>query len=331
MARAAGAPQLLGGLSSEATGLLITSIGVAVLSLEGLLIRLIDVDAWTILSVRGMLGAVGLLVFFAFVERAGWRAHLTSMGMAGLAAMVMFAIDNLAFMYSITHTSVANTLLMISLTPIFATLLSRLVLREAVPTRTWLAVAGATIGMVVILSGSLAKGDFLGNVAGLVAAMSIGGTLVVLRGNPSLNLIPAMAFGAGLAALIALPASALGSADASDWALLAVLGLLVVPIAFGSIALGPRLMPAAEVALLLLVETPLGAFWVWIAVGESPTAATAAGGLILLAVLGGHSVASLRSLKGGIQRQVGHGPGDTASQRQPTASRSDDSGDVRRR
>jgi len=285
------------GLSAQATGLLLSSIGVIVLSLEGLLIRLIDVDAWTILAVRGIFSAIGLFVFFLFVEGATWRAQLGSIGLAFGAATALFAIDNVAFIYSISHTSVANTLLMISLTPIFATLLSRLVLREVVPTRTWVAIGGATIATVVILFDSLGRGDLLGNLAGLIAAMSIGGTLVVVRGNPSLNLIPAMASGAGLAAFIALPAASIGSADGSDWAFLVVLGLVVTPVAFGLIALGPRFIPAAEVALLLLLETVLGALWVWIALDEIPTAATFVGGSILLAVLTSHSIAALRSLQ----------------------------------
>ena len=290
------------GLSAQATGLLLSSIGVIVLSLEGLLIRLIDVDAWTILAVRGIFSAIGLFVFFLFIEGATWRAQLGSIGLAFGAATALFAIDNVAFIYSITHTSVANTLLMISLTPIFATLLSRLVLREVVPTRTWVAIGGATIATVVILFDSLGRGDLLGNLAGLIAAMSIGGTLVVLRGNPSLNLIPAMVSGAGLAAFIALPAASIGPADGSDWALLVVLGLVVLglvvsPVAFGLIALGPRFIPAAEVALLLLLETVLGALWVWLALDEIPTAATFVGGSILLAVLTSHSIAALRSLQ----------------------------------
>jgi hypothetical protein len=51
-------------LSAQATGLLLSSIGVIVLSLEGPLIRLVDVDAGTILAVRGIFSAIGLFVFF---------------------------------------------------------------------------------------------------------------------------------------------------------------------------------------------------------------------------------------------------------------------------
>ena len=275
---------------------MITSAGVVILSVQGVPIRLLETDAWTLLFARGVLSAPGLFVFFLVVERTGWRGQLRAMGLAGVIAAALFALDNVTFIYTITHTSVANTLLMISLSPLFAALLTRLVLRQAVPRRTWLAIGGASVATLVILLGSLVTGDLPGTLAALVAAMAIGGTLVVLRSRPSLNLVPAVAIGAGLAGLTALPAASPSSADLRDWVLLVLIGLLIVPMAFGLIATGPRYIPAAEVALLLLLQTVLGAFWVWIAVGEAPHGATVVGGLILILVLAMHSVATLRNL-----------------------------------
>ena len=275
---------------------MITSAGVVILSVQGVPIRLLETDAWTLLFARGVLSAPGLFVFFLVVERTGWRGQLRAMGLAGVIAAALFALDNVTFIYTITHTSVANTLLMISLSPLFAALLTRLVLRQAVPRRTWLAIGGASVATLVILLGSLVTGDLPGTLAALVAAMAIGGTLVVLRSRPSLNLVPAVAIGAGLAGLTALPAASPSSADLRDWVLLVLIGLLIVPMAFGLIATGPRYIPAAEVALLLLLQTVLGAFWVWVAVGEAPHGATLAGGLVLIVVLAMHSVAMLRNL-----------------------------------
>ena len=284
-------------LSRPAKGLLITSVGVVVLSLQGIPIRLIEVDAWTLLFVRGVLAAPGLLLFFVVVERAGWRDELrAAMGPAGVTAALLFALDNAMFIYSITHTSVANTLLMISLSPLFAGLLTRIVLRQRVPRRTWLAIGGGAVATLVIMLGSLVAGDLPGTLAGLVASIAIGGTLVVLRSKPSLNMVPAIAIGAGLSGLVGLPAANPASAGLRDWILLLVLGLLIMPLAFGLIATGPRFIPAAEVALLLLLQTVLGALWVWIAVGEVPGTATLVGGAMLIAVLALHSVATLRSL-----------------------------------
>ena len=283
------------GLSRPAFGLLITVVGVLVLSAEGVLIRSIEVDSWTLLFLRGVLAAPGLFLFFLVVERRGWRHQLRSMGLAGLLAAVLFAIDNVGFIYSITHTSVANTLLLISLSPLFAGLFTRMALRERVPRRTWWAIAGGSVATLIIMVGSLVEGDLPGTLAGLVAAAAIGGTLVVLRARPNLNMVPAVALGSGLAALVGLPASSPSSAGPQDWMYLIALGLIVVPVAFGLIATGPRYIPAAEVALFLLLETVLGALWVWMAIGEAPTLATVAGGLILVVVLAAHSVATLRS------------------------------------
>ena len=218
------------------------------------------------------------------------------MGLAGVTAAGLFALDNVMFIYAITHTSVANTLLMISLSPLFAGLLTRILLQERVPRRTWLAIGGGAVATLVIVLGALAEGDLPGTLAGLVAAVAIGGTLVVLRSKPSLNLVPAVAVGGALAGLVGLPAAHPASADLRDWALLVLLGLVVTPLAFGLIATGPRYIPAAEVALLLLLQTVLGAFWVWIAVGEAPHAATVVGGSMLILVLTGHSVATLKGL-----------------------------------
>ena len=283
-------------LSRPAKGLLVTSVGTMVLSLQGIPIRLIEVDAWTLLFVRGVLAAPGLFVFFLVMERSRWKDQLRAMGLAGMTAALLFALDNAMFIYSITHTSVANTLLMISLSPLFAGLLTRVVLRQRVPRRTWLAIGGGAVATLVIMLGSLVAGDLPGTLAGLVASIAIGGTLVVLRSKPLLNMVPAIAIGAGLSGLVGLPAANPGSASLRDWILLLVLGLLVMPLAFGLIATGPRFIPAAEVALLLLLQTVLGAYWVWIAVGEVPATATLVGGAMLLVVLAMHSVATLRSL-----------------------------------
>lgn len=283
-------------LSRQAKGLLITSVGVVVLSLQGIPIRLVEVDAWTLLFVRGVLAAPGLFVVFFVMERSRWKDQLRAMGLAGVTAALLFALDNAMFIYSITHTSVANTLLMISLSPLFAGLLTRIVLRRRVPRRTWLAIVGGAVATLVIMLGSLVTGDLVGTLAGLVASVSIGGTLVVLRSKPSLNMIPAIAIGAGLSGLVGLPLASPASANLRDWILLLLLGLFVMPVAFGLIATGPRFIPAAEVALLLLLQTVLGALWVWIAVGEVPTTLTLVGGLLLTAVLAANSVATLRSL-----------------------------------
>jgi drug/metabolite transporter (DMT)-like permease len=71
-----------------------------------------------------------------------------------------------------------------------------------------------------------------------------------------------------------------------DLLLLVSLGIGQVGLGFVLLTLGARLIPAAEIALLSLLEVALGPLWVWLARGEIPAPATLAGGcVILLAVL----------------------------------------------
>jgi drug/metabolite transporter (DMT)-like permease len=50
--------------------------------------------------------------------------------------------------------------------------------------------------------------------------------------------------------------------------------------------MGARLLPAAEVALITLLELVLGPLWVWISISEKPSASAIAGGcVVVLAVL----------------------------------------------
>ena len=75
---------------------------------------------------------------------------------------------------------------------------------------------------------------------------------------------------------------------------MALLGLVVLPVSAVLVLLGPRYLPAPEVGLILLLETVLGPYWVWLALGEEPGARALLGGAIVIGVLVLHSALSLR-------------------------------------
>ena len=74
---------------------------------------------------------------------------------------------------------------------------------------------------------------------------------------------------------------------------LAVMGLIVLPLGFGLITLGPRYLPAPEVSLLLLLEAILGPFWVWLVVGENPGATVLVGGAIVIMTLAARNLRAI--------------------------------------
>jgi drug/metabolite transporter (DMT)-like permease len=56
----------------------------------------------------------------------------------------------------------------------------------------------------------------------------------------------------------------------------------------------PKLIPAAEVSLIMLLETFLGPLWVWLFIGQRPAMTTVLGGGLLVLTLILHSLAGLK-------------------------------------
>jgi drug/metabolite transporter (DMT)-like permease len=281
---------------TSAKGILIAGTGAVVLSFEGVIVQLLDSGPLTILLWRGPLMAAGFVgIFWLGWARGGglWRG-LRAVGGIGVLAAALFAADNVLFIVALTRTSVANTLLILSAAPVFAALLGRAVLGDRVGGRTWAVIAAVLAGVAVILSGSLDRGALLGDLAALGAALSIAGTLVLIRRARGVVMLPSMALGALAAAVAVAPFADPRVGGASDLALLVLLGLVVAPVAFGCIAIGPRYLPAHEVSLLMLLETVLGPVWAWAALGSTPAASTLAGGAVVVFALVTNSVLALR-------------------------------------
>lgn len=277
---------------SHRRGLAIALAGIVLLSPESLLIRLVSVDRWTILFWRGSLLCVGLMVASVVLARS-WRV-IPGIGRGGLLVALLFGLQTVGFITSITNTTVANTLVAMSAAPLFAALYGRLLFGEVIGRRLWWVIAIAMGGIVVMFSGSLGSGGLLGDLAGLGAAAAFGGSFVVIGRHRDRNMVPAMGAGGLVAALLALPLASPLSVTATDFGYLAISGLVVLPLGFGLLAVAPRYIPAAEVGLITLLETILGPFWVWLVIAEQPNAQAIVGGSIVIGVLAVNSYLGLR-------------------------------------
>lgn len=281
-------------LSSHATGLLLTTVGVLVLSPDSLFIRLVDTDAWTIVFWRGSLMGLTIVIGTAVWLRSGTLAQFRSIGWAGLVVAALFASQLTLFATSITHTSVANTLVIFATAPLFAAVLSRIFLSEAVPQRVWLAVTASLGAILFIFFGSIGTGRVGGDLAAAGAALAMAIGLTVMRRSSHVSMVPAWGIGALLAAGFNVWFADPFSITGEDVAVLIPSGVLVLPIAFGLIALGPRRISAPETGLLMLLETILGPLWVWWILEEQPNSEALIGGAVVIAVLVANSLVGLR-------------------------------------
>jgi drug/metabolite transporter (DMT)-like permease len=107
-------------------------------------------------------------------------------------------------------------------------------------------------------------------------------TLVITRQQRHVSMAPATCLSQVIVFLCAAPFAHPGSATPRDLLLLASLGVGQIGLGFVFLTIGARLIPAAEVAVITLLEVVLGPLWVWVFLGEQPAAATLAGGAIVL-------------------------------------------------
>lgn len=285
--------------SHKMKGVLLCLCGIVLLSPDSLLLRLIGADLWTLAFWRGGLSAVGLAVAVLLMEgRQPGQQQLLRLTRQGVVVAVSFAIANLAFIFSIQNTAVANTLVIMSLSPLFAALLSYFFFREPISTGTWLAAVAIFLGLTMVFYGSLATGGVVGDLAALVTSLCVAISLVLMREHRDISMVPALAWSSGLACLAALPFALPASLSGTALILMLVLGLIVLPASLTMIGLAPRYLPAPEVSLILRLEALLAPLWVWLVLGEVPSRQTLIGGGIILATLICLSLYTIRMQRG---------------------------------
>lgn len=286
--------------------MLMATLGVIVLSPDGLILRLVEVDRWSVVFWRGLLMAVALTAFIVLRHRGAAARQARAVGRRGLLAAALFAASTVLFVSSITLTTVANTLVIVSAAPLFGAVMSYLFLHERLPLHTWLAILAAVLGILVIFHGSLGGGALVGDLCALGTAFCMAGNLVVIRHARAVSMLPAMALSGVLAAVFVLPLASPLALTMRDAGLLLLLGLIVLPVSFGLITTAPRYIPAPEVSLIMLLEAILGPLWVWLALAEVPGPETFVGGGVVLGTLAVHSSLTLRRRRPG--RGYSRGP-----------------------
>jgi len=282
-------------LSTHAKGLLITACGVLVISPDGLLTRLISTDHWTMIFYRALFLAFGMWLLLGFTcPNRVWQQYRTLRG-AAVLKVVAYSLGTISFIFAITHTSVANTLIILSTTPLFAALISRVLLNERIEKRTLVAIALVAVGLAVIAAGSADQpGNWLGDLVALLGSFFLALGFSFVRRFPRASTFAAISCSGILTAVLILPLAAPLSISQDDLGYLMIMGIYMLPVGTALMFIGPRYIPAPEVGLLLLLESVLGPVWVWLALGEKPGFYTLIGGAIVLSTLALNTAWALR-------------------------------------
>ncbi len=300
-----GAPSVAAAESGGAHGraIVLMIVAAALWSMAGVVTRHLTPSLQTdgrfeITFWRSLFAALTVAGYLLLVRREGLRP-VWATGRFGLVSGSMWAVMFIFFMLALTFTTVANTLLVMSIGPLVTAVLAWLVLRTPVPARTWLAIGAATFGMAWMFArggGALPGGNHIvGMLIALAVPLAAAINLVLLQKTRArVDLVPAVFLGGAISAALMLPLAMPFQAAPRDVALLALLGFFQLGLPCMLMVVAARNLSAPEVSLLALLEVLLGPLWAWLGAGEVPAMGTVLGGLLVLAALVANEVAALR-------------------------------------
>lgn len=239
---------------------------------------------------RSFFTVLSLLVILPMLRGRAVFGLLLTGGKTLWASGVCWAFMFTAYMVALTLTTVANVLVVMALAPLFTALLARVFIAQAIPARTWWAIAAASVGMVWIYAGQL---DFSNQIGGMLVALMVpvaaasNWTLVQYSRThgSDVDLVPAVLIGAIISTLVALPLSLPLVATPRDMLLLGGLGLTQLAIPCVLAVLCARVLKAPEMSLLALLEVVFGILLAWVGAGEVPGANVLWGGSLVIAAL----------------------------------------------
>ncbi|MGB0545157.1 MAG: DMT family transporter [Candidatus Pseudothioglobus sp.] len=282
-------------------GLLMSVFAVVILSPDSVLIRLVEeaspeVDSWTVLFWRGLLYAVGvsLLVFMKYGSKT--IAEFKNIGKGGLVIGFFSGISTGTFVFAIVYTSIANALVIISTGPIMIAIVAWFLLKEKSSVITWTSMIIVFIGIYIVMSGSFGGKNLVGDFFALITAVMMGFTFTLTRKYKHINMVPVNAIGGLIAALIAFVMANQISVPAEVVGYIIAMGA-ILSISFSLITIAPRYMPAAEVGMIMPLETVLGSLIAWYFISEVPSTNAIIGGTIVIVTLFLHSWYSTRLAK----------------------------------
>ena len=288
--------RFLAAMPDHLKGLLFTGIGVLLIVPDSLFVRLIDAPPLTIAFWRSLLAALSIGAGLLIVRGPRAFSGLAGLGPGLGVYIVTMAVPGVLFVLAVSLTSVANVVFIIAAMPAFAALLSWLFLGERLSRRTGFTIAVVAVGITIIAygSGETAGASLAGDALALLIPLLFAAALTAARQLRATSLIPAIPIAYFAAAAAILPFTDPFDVAPGDGWLVALHGGAFIAVSTALITVGPRYLPSAEVALLILLESVLAPLLVWAALGEDPGRWALAGGALVIGALAVSNLVALR-------------------------------------
>ena len=246
---------------------------------------------WQYIFVRGLTIFTLLNLYLYFEEGMKFWKNYLKIGISGIVGGSGLGIAMISFIYSITNTTAAITLLCLAAMPFFTALLAFIFLKEQISINVWISIIVAAIGIAIMAFGNTEENSLVGFIFGITSSVGFSVFSVTLRWRKETPKFTTVAF-AGffcfvIATLMILFKGQVFFSTSYNSSLFSLHGTLVC---LGLIlySIGSKAIPAAELTLLSLTEVIGGIFWVWLplfGINEIPSTNTIVGGFFLFVSL----------------------------------------------
>ena len=259
-------------------------------SFGALVVRYIE-DArsvpWQYLFFRGSTIFILLNFYLYLKEGKSFINNYKKIGLSGIIGGIALGTAMMSFIWSITHTSAAVTLLMLAAMPFITAILGYIFLKEKVSVTTLISIIIAAIGISFMALSSNKMGSLFGLLFGLLSALGFSIFSVSLRwrkNTPTFTTVAVAGLFCAIFSFFILLFNDTGFFTSFRNSSLSALHGTLVCSGLILYSIGSKNLPAADLTLLSLTEVLGGIFWVWLpifGVNEIPTTNTIIGGCII--------------------------------------------------
>ena len=264
-------------------------VSATIVSTAGLIFRSLDaIDAFEVVFFRGLALTLSMIMIISFFYKDTALKATRSIGYSGLLGAAFFTGAQTFYVFAFSNTTVANSTFTIATAPFITAFLAWLVLREIISKITLVAMVSACFGVLFIVLADVTSEGKLGIAFAFLTACCFSCFAVILRYNKNVEMLPVLLFTGIFSMAIGLIFGEWkGMPLLSDVGLCFLWGGILQGVGQSLLVLSTKVLKAAEVPLIMLLEFTLGPVWVWLVYDENISLGTLFGGsLIFISIFG---------------------------------------------
>jgi DME family drug/metabolite transporter len=268
-------------------GYILLLFGGFCLSWGGFIIRSFEeATVWQILLLRSVFFMITLMIFLIATYKKNTIKILKDAGYPAALGGLVMSLSFIAFVVSMSITTVANVVFIISTQTMFLAIFGYFYLKEKISLISFFSILLAMGGITIMVGDSLSTGSFLGNIVALAIPINFSILVMIIRKNKNLDMVPAIFYSGIFSIVYGLILSESLAFTNRDILMGFFLGVPQLAFGFICITIGSRTTPSTTIGLLMLTETLFAPIWVWLFLNEIPPLSVLIGGtVIILAII----------------------------------------------